>query len=187
MRVISIWQPFATLIVAGFKTIETRKQPAFSGMVGTRIGIAATKIIRPEQRLAVADPEFAAHYQATGLPPLDELPAGAVIGSVLLNSVDPIDDETIEDLTPAEFSFGWYSPGRFAWRLRDPVAFGPYLACGQQGVWHWKEPDGLAEEVEEALRPQARPAHLRSVFPDQKQRHHLLGRAANDTDFPVRS
>jgi len=144
MKVISLWQPWATLIVRGFKTIETRSWPAPKSIIGKRIGIAATKIILPEQRIAYQDPEFQKFYSLTGLPPLEQLPRGCVIGSAVLHSSDPIDQDLVDDITDEEEAFGWYAPGRFAWRLRGQQAFGPYPARGAQGIWHWEPPNDVA-------------------------------------------
>lgn len=145
MDVISIWQPYASLAIHGHKTIETRGWPIPKRLIRQRIGIAATKTIHPEQRRLFADPEFQKYYRETGLPDtLEELPRGCVLGTALVHSCDPIDQETIEDITEAEFMFGDYGPGRYAWRLRAQQAFGPFYARGQQGLWKWSEPNDVA-------------------------------------------
>lgn len=140
MKVISIWQPWATLIIANEKFTETRSWPAPKSLIGQRIGIASTKVVRPEQRLATRDPEFAFHYHRTGLPALDELPHGFLLGTVLLHSSDMITEGQMWDLTDQEKVFGWWEPGRYGWRLRDtkPETV-PIPVKGQQGVWDWKE------------------------------------------------
>ncbi|SER28549.1 ASCH domain-containing protein [Faunimonas pinastri] len=146
MKVISIWQPWASLIVQGHKFIETRGWPAPKSLIGQTIGIAATKQIKHEQRAAMSDPDFARFYRETEMPDLDSLPHGCVLGTVLLHSSDPITDEDLEDLTDEELAFGWYTPGRYAWRLRQPKPFArPIPAMGKQGVWDWSHPDGEAQ------------------------------------------
>lgn len=163
MKVISIWQPWASLIVHGFKSIETRSWAAPKSLLKETIGIAATKIIRPEQRIAAEDPEFVKFYEKTGLPPLDQLPHGAVLGTAVLNSCDVITEADMEDITDEELAFGWYSPGRYAWRLRYPKAFGvPYLARGAQGVWEWRG-DQAPSGGEDRPRPTQVGRHLRIV------------------------
>src|SRR5579871_5814035 len=102
MKVISLWQPWASLVVLGHKTIETRSWPAPSSLIGKVIGIAATKVIKPEERQAFADPLFQEHYRPLGLPGLEELPRGGIIGSALLHSCEVMTDELIEDLTEEE-------------------------------------------------------------------------------------
>lgn len=39
--IITLWQPWATWIALGWKTIETRTHPRFRGLMGKRIGIHA--------------------------------------------------------------------------------------------------------------------------------------------------
>lgn len=70
MKALSIWQPWATLIMTGHKRIETRGWAAPYSIRGQRIAIAATKTIRTEQRHAAQEPHFREHYSATGLPVL---------------------------------------------------------------------------------------------------------------------
>ena len=165
MKVISIWQPWASLIVHGFKSIETRSWLAPKSLIGETIGIAATKQIRPEQRIAAQDEEFVKHYAQTGLPQLDELPMGCVLGTALLHSCDLITEADIEDITEEELAFGWFSPGRFAWRLRYPRLFEiPRPARGAQGVWDWRgDQDQAQAHGEDRPRTAAVGSNLRLI------------------------
>lgn len=160
MKVISIWQPWASLIVHSHKFIETRGWAAPKSLIGQTIGIASTKQIKPEQRAAMRERKFAEHYAETGLPDLDQLPHGAVLGTVLLHSCDVIEEEDLHDITEEERVFGWWAIGRYAWRLRHPVAFAqPCYTRGFQGIWDWEKPDGKVEDLHRAR--EARQAHLR--------------------------
>lgn len=138
MRIISLWQPYASLLVHGHKFNETRSWPAPPSLIGQTIGIAATKQIKHEQRLAVADPVFAEFYETTGLPKLEELPMGGILGTVFLHSSDLITDEDHEDVMPMEIVFGDWTPGRFAWRMRYPrLLHKPIFTRGSQGIWEF--------------------------------------------------
>lgn len=140
MKVISIWQPFASLVIEGHKFVETRSWPAPKSILKTTIGIAATKNITPDQRAAVQDNTFARYYAETGLPALDELPRGCILGTVYLHSCDLITEADLEEVTEEEQAFGWWTPGRYAWRLRYPQKYKyPILARGQQGVWDFND------------------------------------------------
>lgn len=142
MKMISVWQPWASLIIYRHKFIETRGWPAPQSLIGQRIGIASTKVIRPEQRVTFLDPDFQRYYAATGGEDLDDLPHGFALGTALLYGCEPITDELIEDITDEEQAFGWFHPGRFAWRLRSPEPFkNPVPVRGMQGLWDWS-PDG---------------------------------------------
>lgn len=144
LKVISVWNPYAMLLVHGIKFNETRGWPAPPLLIGQRIGIASTKIIKPDQRRAYADPVFQKFYAATGLPPLEELPNGYLLGTVQLHSCEMITDEDFGDITEEEKAFGWYEKGRWAWRMRYPHLLPvPLKVRGGQGVWKWDPIDQL--------------------------------------------
>lgn len=180
MKVISIWQPFASLAAKGFKTFETRGWPAPKSIIGQTIGIASTKNIKSEQRLHFDDPDFQVYYSRLGMPPLEELPFGYLIGTVTLDSVELMTEELLEDVSFEEQSYGWWEVGKYAWRLTHPVCFEhPIPIVGKQGIydWHGDIPGGeksyqarpTAQMVEggSGVAEQARPvgdrSHLRLV------------------------
>ena len=169
MLVLSIWQPYASLAIHGFKMNETRGWKAPASLIGQRFAIAATKGWLPAQRALVADPAFREAYAATGLPDPETLPRGCVLGSATLASCDLITDETLEDITPAEALFGDYRPGRYAWRLRAPQAFGPYYARGQQGLWRWEPPNDVAASGQDNRDPKGTPTIGRALHPALRQ------------------
>jgi hypothetical protein len=139
MKVLSIWQPFASLIVKGCKTFETRTWPAPASLVGQRIGIAATKSIVAAQRAHCADEEFQLAYTLTGQPPLEELPRGMLLGTVMLDSVELMTEEMMEDVSDEEKLYGHWDVGNYAWRVTDPVPLTqPCIIRGQQGLYDWK-------------------------------------------------
>ena len=138
MKALSVWQPWASLIVTGNKKIETRGWRAPPSIIGQRIAIASTKTVGREQRAAAGEPSFLLHYADTGLPPLDDMPMGCVLGSVIVESCRAIDPELLDGLDAPEEAFGWYGPGRFVWFLTEPELFQqPVCARGGQGLWNW--------------------------------------------------
>jgi len=139
MKVISIWQPWATLIVQGFKLFETRTWAPPRSVIGQRIGIAATKNILPQQIAAFNEPEFQFFYKTLDLPTMQELPRGYLLGTVELHSYEVITEEFLDDITREERSYGWFKPGGFAWRLRNPELLEhPIPIKGAQGLYEWK-------------------------------------------------
>lgn len=138
MKVISIWQPWASLIVHGLKFFETRTWPAPPSVVGQVIGIAATKNIIPDQRDAYNDPEFQFFYEQSGLESLENLPRGYLLGTVLLHSVELVTEDFLEEITREERAFGWYTIGGYAWRLRYPKLLShPIPIRGKQGIFEY--------------------------------------------------
>jgi hypothetical protein len=137
MKVISIWNPYAILLVRGFKNIETRGWPAPRTIIKKRIGIASTKIIRPEQRSVLSDEVFRFYYEKTGLScDLNQLPNGYLLGTAVLSSCDIITDDDLNDITEEEQIYGIYETGRYAWRFREQTIFDtPIPVRGAQGIW----------------------------------------------------
>jgi hypothetical protein len=137
MKVISIWNPYALLLAHGHKTIETRGWPAPKSLIGQRIGIASTKIIRPDQRTAFEDEHFQEFYKQTGLfERLEDMPNGCLLATGLLHSCDMMTEEDLDDITEEEKIYGWFEPGRYAWRMRAVEKLAnPLPVRGAQGVW----------------------------------------------------
>lgn len=143
MKALSIWQPWASLIISGHKRIETRGWAAPYSIRGQRIAIAATKTIRPEQRQAVQERIFQEHYSATGHPSIDDLPLSCVLGTVVIDGCRGVDPEFMQQLSPREEAFGNYGPGRFAWFLSDPQPLPtPIPVKGAQGLWNCSVANG---------------------------------------------
>lgn len=130
MRVLPLWQPWASLIACGAKRVETRSWEAQS-LVGERIAIHAAKTT---QELDLCATEPFSRY----VPERDRLPLGAIVCTAVLDRIKPITAETaaeLEERLPEEFAFGDYTPGRFAWVLRDAELITPPVAHrGKQGI-----------------------------------------------------
>ncbi|WP_298029295.1 ASCH domain-containing protein [uncultured Dysosmobacter sp.] len=128
MKAFTVFQPYAFAIVAGLKGYETR--PRRTNIRG-RVAVHAAKRI-----WSVEDMEILYHLLPADWPQ----DFGAVIGTVEIVDCVPV-EEIVDSLTASEKLFGDYSPGRFAWVLKDPVRFEkPIPARGNQGWWNWEEP-----------------------------------------------
>jgi predicted transcriptional regulator len=139
MKTISIWNPFASLIVNGFKLYETRTWKAPDYLIGQTLGIASTKTILPAQRGHWVDPAFQDFYAGTELPPPIDLPHGYLLGTVTLESVELMTAEMMENVSVEEQSYGWWQEGFYAWRMTNPRAlFEPIPIRGRQGIYDWK-------------------------------------------------
>ena len=124
MKAYTVYQPYAYATVAGLKHYETRPQrTSIRGRVAVHAG---KKRISLEDMTVVVIPAAgnALHY-------------GAVIGTVEIVDCVPV-EEIMHTLTERERLLGDYSPGRFAWVLRNPIMFEkPIPARGKQGWWDW--------------------------------------------------
>ena len=140
MKVISIWQPWAHLIVHGCKFFETRTWAPPKAVIGQRIGIAATKNVLPKQMAAFNDEEFQFFWQMLeDVPDFHDLPKGYLLGTVVLDSFEAIDEEFLADITREERAYGWFKEGGYAWRLKHPeVLEHPIPIKGAQGLFEWR-------------------------------------------------
>lgn len=145
MKTLSLLQPWASLVVMGAKEIETR---SWSTPYRGPLLIHASK--GKAGGIFADDLPFKKY-----IPDFKELPFGYIIGKVMLVNIIPIgtgvlsyaNDETLNKLTMEEKAFGDYSPGRFAWILKEPVCFKNLVSArGSLSLWNFDEallPDEL--------------------------------------------
>lgn len=149
MKVLSILQPWASLIIKGHKKIETRswipKNPEIIKQItneGLLIHASAKKIRLQDGMYDLVD-----HMERIGfMDGYGEIPYGAIIGKVKVESFYKTEDlvspsckhyTVIDWISEQEEAFGDYSPGRFGWLLSDPVEFEvPIPAKGQLNLWN---------------------------------------------------
>lgn len=132
MKVISLWQPWASLIAAGAKTWETRSWPTrYRGA----LAIHATKSVNRQVLDFLESQDSQALREAMidrGLY-LDALPLGCIVAVCRLT--DCIECVAGEPAPKGQEALGDFSPGRFAWKLEavkslmTPVPF-----TGSQGL-----------------------------------------------------
>lgn len=131
MYVLSLLQPWATLVVIGAKTIETR---SWSTRHRGPLFIHASQGKAGE--IFAEDPLFKKY-----IPQFNALPFGKIIGSVHLEKILRTEDFDLNDsamnaLTLEEKAFGDYHSGRFGWLLSDAVEFQNAIpARGMPGLW----------------------------------------------------
>ena len=140
MKTLTFLQPWATLVALEAKRIETRSwRTSYRGP----LAIHSSKGM-PKAAISLCwDVPFrtaleAGGYRAGNSPATNPfgLPLGAVIAVVELIDVYYI---TLENRpVEPEYSFGDYTPGRFAWVLRDVCRLpNPEPAKGRLGLWEW--------------------------------------------------
>ena len=124
MKAFTVYQPYAYAIVAGLKEYETRSMRT---NIRGRVAVHAAK-----------GRSFISMEAVMALPKYPALRFGAVLGTVEIVDCLPA-EEVINILTERERSLGNFSPGHFAWVLKNPVMFAePVTARGKQGWWNWE-------------------------------------------------
>ncbi len=134
MKAITVYQPYAYAIIAGLKQYETRPRKTH---IRGRVAVHAGRLDEVHATKHLSGNDFWALMAEIGGK--TDLPRGAVLGTVEIVDCVPV-EEIIHTLSERERLLGDYSPGRFAWVLKNPVAFSmPVPAKGKQGWWNWDE------------------------------------------------
>lgn len=142
MKGLSLTQPWATLVAAGAKTIETRSwSSSYRGLVAIH---AAKGFPRDCQSLCWRDP-FATALINAGFDRSEQLPRGVILAVARLLHVGPT--ETFmgpnllrgglpHDLAVREQAFGDFSEGRYGWVLGAVRPLRAPVPCkGALGLW----------------------------------------------------
>ena len=132
MKAFTIYQPYGYAIIAGLKQYETRPRKTH---IRGRVAVHAGRLDEVHATKHLSGNDFWALMAEIGGK--TDLPRGAVLGTVEIVDCVPV-EEIVHTLSERERLLGDYSPGRFAWVLRNPVAFSaPVPAKGKQGWWNW--------------------------------------------------
>ena len=149
MKAISLWQPWASLIATGAKTIETR---SWSTNYRGPLAIHAAKTWNQELDAMICEGRIQG-----GLAPLvgkplghtwpgvhkKDLPFGCVVAICDLVDCIPTAEMTQTQVFPQRF-FGDFTPGRYGWVLANVRRIEPIPAIGRQGFWDWSPPEGVS-------------------------------------------
>ena len=119
MKVISLWQPWASLIILKLKRLETR---GWNLHYRGPMAIHATKKLVPFNRVFF---DLSPHLQALIMHIIeeaygsyDDMPTGAILGTAKVTDVFKTED-IFDLLWKIERACGDYRPGRFAWMMED--------------------------------------------------------------------
>lgn len=141
MKVLTLTQPWATLIALGLKQIETRSwKTNYRGI----LAIHAAKGF-PGWAKNVADEDFFREINLLLGPgvPSEYLPVGKILCVCALTDVKRTEDIVDQDFynTP-EAKYGDYNPFRYGWILNNRVTLDtPVPAKGKLGIWNFPEVD----------------------------------------------
>lgn len=128
MKVLSLTEPYATLIKNGIKTIETRSwKTNYRGKL--YIHASSTKIPK----------EYKNNLELMSLVNIDNLNYGNIICSCELVDCIEMTDEFVDKIKKDkknEYISGVYSKGRYAWILKNiEILDEPIKAKGHLGIW----------------------------------------------------
>lgn len=130
MKILTLTQPWATLVAVGAKTIETRSwQTPYRGPIAIHVAKGLNGIFpgadeRDLDLICHREPfkSALAEYVVDGYVQTQQLPRGMIVAVADLVDVvsttavgSPLDDRLLENRD--ELHFGDYSPGRYGWLL----------------------------------------------------------------------
>ena len=128
MKVLSLTEPYATLIKKGIKTIETRSwKTNYRGTL--YIHASSTRIPK----------EYKENKELMSLVDINDLNYGNIICSCDLVDCVEMTDELIKEIqkNKNEYISGVYANGRYAWILKNiKVLEKPIKAKGHLGIWN---------------------------------------------------
>ena len=135
MKALTIWQPWASLIMAGAKPVEWRGWACPRWIVGQRIAIhagarpARTDEIDAETSLVASIARPRVHRLSW--------PLSSVLGTAIIGAPQPA-LEWVRAHAPGFLDSDRIDHSKFAWPLTDIESFAPPIpARGAQGFWDW--------------------------------------------------
>ena len=126
MKVLSIKEPFASLISKNIKHIETRSwKTNYRGEIYIHASLSKAKITKPEVYELIKDMNFKCGY---------------IICKCNLVDCIYMTDEYVNDMKTnhyEEYICGHYEVGRYAWIVEDVKVIEPIEAKGKLGLWNY--------------------------------------------------
>ena len=118
VTVLSVRQPWASLIVWGLKTVELRSWTTpFRG----QLFIQAAKAVDEAAMRRFGN---------------QDLPVGAIVGSVSVTTIEPLTPVRWAELAEWHLDAGQHQPGCFAWHFANPRPLDPPIVCrGNRGLF----------------------------------------------------
>jgi len=149
IKALTLWQPWASLMALGHKTVETRSWKA------NHLGLLA--IHAAKRPMGYNERELLGSISCGkgAIRPTGDIPYGAVVCIVNVTGYMPTEKFSpnnicfvIDGFSPYEQHLGDYSPGRWGWttelvfRLTEPIP-----CQGHQGLWLWDVPAEIEREL----------------------------------------
>src|SRR5262245_22363982 len=123
MKALTVKQPYASLIIRGYKRCETR-----SWHTNYRGPLAIHAALDPDPHIHDLLATYAAHLSRRGFASLEDFPNGLLLGTVALEACLVIAERRSPltgvisqwEVSQCDRAFGDWRPGRYAWRLANP-------------------------------------------------------------------
>lgn len=137
MKAVTLYQPYASFVIAGIKQNETRPRVWYH--TGPLAIHSAQALVWWWEELWKI-PEVMAAIKRSGLPTrIEDYPFGCVLGTVTAGEMVKTDytPSSIAQLSLLERAVGNYDCGRYWWPLSNPQPLAnPLPWRGHQGLWN---------------------------------------------------
>ena len=127
MKAITLWQPWASMIVYGWKPVEYRTHGRFSFLFGQQVAIHAGQKTDPELE------RIKKKFSHVNWKEMEPFPTGCILGFCNIMGVEHKPLKKLAVYRGKHKGYG-YHLGKIL-RLRKPIS-----ASGKQGAWEWKAP-----------------------------------------------
>jgi activating signal cointegrator 1 len=138
MKALSLLQPWAGLAVLGIKEFETRSRNTHHrGLFAVH---SSARMTKEGKELLTWLTENMEGFQPGSRKYIICTSMGVVLGHVELVETYSTDIEYVkrQHINNREMRFGNYSPGRYFYKLKDPLLYAKfYPVKGMLGFWNW--------------------------------------------------
>ena len=140
MKALTIWQPYAALLITDIKKYETRGWATkYRGPIAIH---AAKKPIKEEARMIPEEVQGAINMIVHRSGNKIKFPLGAIVGTAELVDCHRIDEVFIATLPEDEKTMGDFTIGRYAWEfINKSTETQRQDVTGGQGLWNWNRGD----------------------------------------------
>lgn len=143
MKAISLWQPYATLMAAGYKRIETRSWAPRGLRMGDLVAIHAAKRWSRAERELCREMPFERSLtlaKARGLWDFENPPLGCVVAIARFWRAAPTQGGGFDKISWEEYEFGNFAPGRYGWIFNEVRPIAPVPLRGERFLFNWIPP-----------------------------------------------
>lgn len=136
IRVLSIKEPHATLLLTPCKNFETRSwATSYRGEIYLHASQSVPSYRTDRDMWDRVLKLYAKEEERTGKPLL--LHKGLIYAKATLVDCVEMTAENIAALDQDEIDAGYYTPGRYMWVLKDVTPIDPIPAKGHLGIWKY--------------------------------------------------
>lgn len=135
LKALTLWEPWASLIMVGAKTYETR-----SWATPYRGPLVIHASLNKDSIGMIRDGRVYDLLFEVGITKMGDFKLGYALCVCTLVDCIPTNKLDVSQLSRDDWAFGDYRPERYAWKLANVQRLDPPIKVrGYQGLWDWPE------------------------------------------------